>query len=340
MVASLVGLSAFLLRTPFASFGPGIPVLFSRFLFSFSTERFTPASLFSGDSLASLATLSSNLSFFVSGRAPSPGIRTFEPGMGGVGHSEASLSCTEPIFSCSEEANEAGDTSPLALALLKLSSVDGGSSGNGLAVLPSWGLILRLRFGVCNLGFGLALCRFRLRRELNIILQPSTVHLCISRRCTALKWILRAPLSQKVLRQTWHWTRRFPVAGFVVSVLSTMGFQRRFIGLADLRRCFTFRAAKTESIDPGPPPSVRLMAPPSTVSSSSETPSVRLRSELWLRKEEPKLLLLLCVGEDSGVELWLWCWLCRSSMSAVLRPSATDLAISGLDPLRSACRKS
>lgn len=52
---------------------------------------------------------------------------------------------------------------------------------------PSCGEILRRRCGECSFGFGLALCRLRDLRELNIMLQPFTVHWCISRRCTALK---------------------------------------------------------------------------------------------------------------------------------------------------------
>lgn len=62
-----------------------------------------------------------------------------------------------------------------------------GSSGNGCAERPSCADILRLTCGECSFGFGLALCRFLDRRELNIMVHPSTVHLCISRRCTAEK---------------------------------------------------------------------------------------------------------------------------------------------------------
>ena len=40
---------------------------------------------------------------------------------------------------------------------------------------------------------------------------PSTLHACISRKCTAEKCILSAPLSQKVFKQTLHCTRFFPV---------------------------------------------------------------------------------------------------------------------------------
>lgn len=47
------------------------------------------------------------------------------------------------------------------------------------------------------------------------MLHPSTVHLCISRKCTAEKWIFSAPLSQKVFRQTLHCTRFLPVAGLM-----------------------------------------------------------------------------------------------------------------------------
>ena len=48
----------------------------------------------------------------------------------------------------------------------------------------------------------MAECRFLLLLLLNIMVQPFTVHRCISRRWTALKWILRAPLSQKVFMHT------------------------------------------------------------------------------------------------------------------------------------------
>lgn len=47
------------------------------------------------------------------------------------------------------------------------------------------------------------------------MLHPSTVHLCISRKWTAEKWIFRAPLSQNVFRHTLHWTRFLPVAGLM-----------------------------------------------------------------------------------------------------------------------------
>lgn len=62
------------------------------------------------------------------------------------------------------------------------------------------------------------------------MLQPSTVHLCISRRCTAEKWIFKAPLSQKVFRQTLHCTRFFPVAGFI-------NWVPRFKGMLDDPQC-------------------------------------------------------------------------------------------------------
>ena len=80
-------------------------------------------------------------------------------------------------------------------------------------VRPSFCEILRFTCGVCSFGFGLAECLFLLLLLLNIMLQPGTEHLCISRKCTALKWIFKAPLSQKVFRQTLHWTLFFPVAG-------------------------------------------------------------------------------------------------------------------------------
>ena len=67
--------------------------------------------------------------------------------------------------------------------------------------------------------------RLRLRRLLNIMLQPWMVHLCISRRCTALKWILSAPLSQKVFMQTLHWTRFFPVVGLTKVVPRSSGME-------------------------------------------------------------------------------------------------------------------
>jgi hypothetical protein len=88
-------------------------------------------------------------------------------------------------------------------------------AGCGCDVRPSCGEIFRRRCGLCNFGLGLAEWRLRDRLELNIMLHPSTVHLCISRKWTAEKWILRAPLSQKVLRQTLHWTRFLPVAGLI-----------------------------------------------------------------------------------------------------------------------------
>ena len=77
---------------------------------------------------------------------------------------------------------------------------------------------MRLMCGVCSLGLGLAEWRLRLRLLLNIMLQPGTVHLCISRRCTAEKWILSAPLSQNVFRHTLHWTRFLPVLGLTKEV--------------------------------------------------------------------------------------------------------------------------
>ena len=71
---------------------------------------------------------------------------------------------------------------------------------------------------MCSLGLGLAECRLRLLRELNIMLHPGTEHLCISLRCTAEKWILSAPLSQNVFRHTLHCTRFLPVAGLTNEV--------------------------------------------------------------------------------------------------------------------------
>ena len=44
-------------------------------------------------------------------------------------------------------------------------------------VRPSCGEIFRLRWGVCSFGLGLAECLFRLLREENIMLHPSTEHL-------------------------------------------------------------------------------------------------------------------------------------------------------------------
>ena len=64
----------------------------------------------------------------------------------------------------------------------------------------------------------MAECLFLLRLLLNIMLHPGTVHLCISLRWTALKWILRAPLSQNVFRQTLHCTLFFPVVGLTKEV--------------------------------------------------------------------------------------------------------------------------
>ena len=59
----------------------------------------------------------------------------------------------------------------------------------------------------------MAECLLRLLLLLNIMLHPGTEHLCISLKCTAEKWILRAPLSQKVFMHTWHWTLFLPVVG-------------------------------------------------------------------------------------------------------------------------------
>lgn len=119
---------------------------------------------------------------------------------------------------------------------------DCNSIGCGWALRPSCGEIFRRKCGECNLGFGLALCRFRLRRELNIIEHPSTVHLCISRKCTAEKWILSAPLSQNVFKQTLHWTRFLPVAGFMNCVPKFRGNepQLRLAGECDFRNCARF----------------------------------------------------------------------------------------------------
>lgn len=89
------------------------------------------------------------------------------------------------------------------------------SNGCGWALRPSCGEIFRRKCGECSFGFGLALCRLRERLELNIILHPSTVHLCISRKCTAEKCIFKAPLSQNVFKHTLHWTRFLPVAGLI-----------------------------------------------------------------------------------------------------------------------------
>lgn len=114
-----------------------------------------------------------------------------------------------------------------------------------LAVRPSCGEILRRMCGECSLGFGLALWRFLERRELNTMLQPSTVHLCISRRCTAEKWILRAPLSQKVLKQIEHWTRFFPVDGL-------MNWPARLMGGEPQR--FSFEIPPETEPDPVDPP--------------------------------------------------------------------------------------
>ena len=49
----------------------------------------------------------------------------------------------------------------------------------GPELLPSCGEIFLRTWGVCNFGLGLAECLFRDLLELNIMLQPSTVHLCI-----------------------------------------------------------------------------------------------------------------------------------------------------------------
>ena len=78
----------------------------------------------------------------------------------------------------------------------------------------------------------MALWRFRLLLELNIMLHPSTVHLCISRRWTALKWILRAPLSQKVFKQAEHWTRFLP-DGDTKTPCALSGFAARALVKAD-----------------------------------------------------------------------------------------------------------
>lgn len=71
------------------------------------------------------------------------------------------------------------------------------------------------------------------------MLQPSTVHLCISRRCTAEKWIFKAPLSQNVFRQTLHCTRFLPVAGLINCVPKLRGRlgepQWRLVGVVGLR---------------------------------------------------------------------------------------------------------
>lgn len=83
---------------------------------------------------------------------------------------------------------------------------------------PSWGEILRLRWGECSFGLGFALCLFLDLLELNIMLHPFTVHWCISRRWTALKWIFNAPLSQNVFRHTLHCTLFFPVVGLMNGV--------------------------------------------------------------------------------------------------------------------------
>ena len=85
-----------------------------------------------------------------------------------------------------------------------------GVTGPG-CVLPSCCDILRLTCGVCSFGFGFAECLFLLLLLLNIMVHPCTLHLCISRKWTAEKWIFRAPLSQNVFMQTLHWTRFLPV---------------------------------------------------------------------------------------------------------------------------------
>lgn len=105
---------------------------------------------------------------------------------------------------------------------------------------PSCGLNFRRAFGVCNFGFGFEECLFLDRRELKTMLQPLTVHLCISRKCTALKWIFRAPLSQNVLRQTLHLTLFLPVVGFVLNWFKI------------------FVCKRFEADDEFPPPSVQL----------------------------------------------------------------------------------
>lgn len=47
----------------------------------------------------------------------------------------------------------------------------------------------------CSRGFGLALCRLRLRSELKTMEQPATVQPCLTFRCTALWWIFSVPAS-------------------------------------------------------------------------------------------------------------------------------------------------
>ena len=90
-------------------------------------------------------------------------------------------------------------------------------------VRPSFCEILRFTCGVCSFGFGLAECLFLLLLLLNIMLQPCIVHLCISRKCTALKWIFKAPLSQNVFMQTLHWTLFFPVVGLTKEMPMSSG---------------------------------------------------------------------------------------------------------------------
>lgn len=83
---------------------------------------------------------------------------------------------------------------------------------------PSCGEIFLRRCGEWSFGLGLALCLFRDLLELNIMLHPFTVHWCISRRWTALKWIFNAPLSQNVFRHTLHCTLFLPVVGLMNGV--------------------------------------------------------------------------------------------------------------------------
>ena len=90
-------------------------------------------------------------------------------------------------------------------------------------VRPSFCEILLFTCGVCSFGFGFAECRFLLLLLLNIMLQPCIVHLCISRKCTALKWIFKAPLSQNVFMHTLHWTRFFPVVGLTKEMPRSSG---------------------------------------------------------------------------------------------------------------------
>jgi len=81
----------------------------------------------------------------------------------------------------------------------------------------------------------LAECLFLLLLLLNIMLHPGTVHLCISRRWTALKWILSAPLSQKVFRQTLHWTLFLPVVGLTKAVPRSSNIASKCLSGSGLR---------------------------------------------------------------------------------------------------------